>query len=320
MTTIELTPDIRAPEADLTRWQQIRALPETFGRITHTINEDLEETGAAEMPGVRHTLAAVAIAGAFGKDFKSKSRREFAAAGLTAVCIGGVEAVGFTRIPSAEAISLPVNFCEHHHIPLIAAGVGTAVGSWAWANIAARTLNGGVNHLPRTFETINERVGHTDGLSHLLPGLDPEDQPRKERWIPGSLKQGSAIYSAGILSYILSAAAQNQEPHERARLCGKLGWSNALFLGLIAMTATGTASTAELIQGPDSKIAANIINVATNNDLLLEGAWGIAGLTIARKLLPKIPLAARKLDGAARNWIATKRRDTPKSPPAYEQH
>jgi hypothetical protein len=315
MATIELTPDIQAPAADLTTWQHIRALPESFGKITRAINEDLEETGAAEMPGVRHGLAAVAIAGAFGKDIKSKNRYELAAALTVAGMIGGVEAVGSTRIPSAKVISLPVSYCESHHIPLIAAGVGTAVGSWAWANIAARTLNGGVNHLPRTFETINKRVGHTDKLSSVLPGLDPDNQSKKERRTPGSLKQGGAIYSAGILSYILSAAAQNQEPEERARLCGKLAWSNALFLGLIATTATGVATTAELIQGPDSKIAADIIDVATNDALLLEGAWGIVGLTLISKALPP---TAKKLDRVVRDLRARWRRSELETASSYE--
>ena len=228
---------------------------------------------------------------------------KWAEKGITAAHLLGLaatQAVGFTKAPSALALPLAaevytrVEAYDHAHLPLavsasaqpnalVAASIAGGIAYGSWNYMAARLVGGGVGRFPRLFDAINRKANkkkqHTDKLSSVLPGLDAtETEKGPARTAADHLVCGATIYGVGMAPYMGSAAIQNQSPAERRTLSKKLGLSACVFAGSLATGVMSVAYTADVLQGGDSKLAAQILETSSNKELLVGIAWiGFAG-------------------------------------------
>ncbi len=217
----------------------------------------------------RAKINGLEIARAAKIDIKESEHKFHAAASLLGVI--AVEAVGFTRAPTLLSLPLAVKLEKETGIPVIAGiAAGTLYGAWCYT--AARAINSGVNHLPRTFEAANSHLPSVDKVSKVLPGLEPATEQKAQT----RACRGLAVYSTGTGLYVLAAGLQNQTQTERNKLCANLGRDGGTFLGVLAMLATGAVLA---LQQKEPALGEQILEKAGDAGFLLKV---LIGATVAK--------------------------------------
>jgi hypothetical protein len=221
--------------------KQLPAKVIDFGRATKTGVAEISRAARADISKSEHKVKAIA----------------------SLLGILAVQAVGVTRAPSLLALPAAIKVQKVTGIPVVAGGAaaGSIYGAWSYG--VARIVNNGINHLPRTTEIANRHVPGTDNLSKVLPGLEPSD---KQRALTRG-GRGYAAYSTGISLYLLAAGLQNQSESERRTLCKNLGRDAGVFLGSLAMAATGAVL---IIQQSNPKLGERILDSAGDSGLLFK--------------------------------------------------
>lgn len=206
------------------------------------------------------------ILAAFRMDVGEKTGRQKAVAIADAIGLAAVSAIGFSRLPTAQALVISTGVYEATGAPpLPGLLTGLLYGAWCYAD--ARVFDNGMSHLPRVTNTVGRRLP-LESFHEFLPGLRPETRQSATT----RLARAITIQGPGIASYMVTANLDEQTLPERRRLSRNLALDGALFMGTLATTLT---TALYLVGKQDPQIANKIMSIADNKPLVFGLVWGI---------------------------------------------